>query len=71
MQINTKYSIGDKVYLHTDIEQDTHIITEIKLQGCSKHPLVVYELTLGHQSSEHYEIEITLEENKVLKYQKQ
>ncbi len=59
----TKYDHGDLVYLKTDIEQRARMVTQIKLAPTSH----VYELTFGTTVSEHYEIEISDQDDTVLK----
>ena len=55
MKINTRYDIGDIVYLKTDINQKERMVTAITITIGSH----VYSLSCGVDSSEHYEIEIT------------
>lgn len=58
MIIESKYDIGEIVYLKTDKEQSERIITAIMwTEG------IRYELKSGIVSNWHYEFEITVEKN--------
>lgn len=60
MVIDNKFSIGEIVYLVTDDEQKPRIVTYIKIKPGGS---VSYELTNGAFCSEHYEFELSAEEN--------
>lgn len=63
MTINNKFNLGDYVYITTDVEQKKHIITEIKIQpGC-----LIYQLSYKYESNFFHEIEISKEEDLLLK----
>lgn len=55
MIIETKYDIGDIVYLKTDINQKERMVTTIGITPGNH----VYTLSCGDDSSEHYEIELS------------
>lgn len=59
MMVESKYNLGDIVYLKTDKEQSQRMITSIAIRpmGCT------YELSLSTTVSWHYDFEFTLEEN--------
>lgn len=57
MVIDNKYNLGDIVYLITDEEQEKRIVTQIKLFPGG----LIYQLAIGNEHSEHYEIEISKE----------
>lgn len=59
MLIDTKYDFGDMVYLITDNEQRKRLITGITITPKG----LTYELSCGTTTSNHYEFEITEEEN--------
>lgn len=61
--IPVSYNIGEEVYLITDSEQETRIVTGILLKP---NKLVMYELACCEDISYHYAFEITKE--KQLKY---
>lgn len=56
MVIENKYNIGDYVKLITDVDEKPRIITEIRI--LSKVGLLVYELSCGTETSNHYDFEI-------------
>jgi len=59
MEINTKYDIGQIVFLATDEDQKARIITGIIIRpNC-----VIYYLTCCSEESTHYDIEFDLEKN--------
>ncbi len=60
MVIDNKYSIGDFVYLATDVEQTMRLITAITIYPGGH---LNYSLTLCTDTSEHYDFEITADEN--------
>ena len=55
MKINTRYDIGDIVYLKTDTNQKERMVTAIIITVGSH----AYSLSCGDDSSEHYDIEIS------------
>ena len=59
MLIDTKYDFGDMVYLITDNEQRKRLVTGITITTKG----LTYELSCGTITSNHYEFEITEEEN--------
>lgn len=63
MTIETRFDIGQLVYLVTDEDQDAHMVTKISLGGRQ----LMYELTLGTTSSMHYEFEISDQPDKLKK----
>lgn len=63
MIIDTKYAIGQTVYLKTDPDQAEKIITGINIRQTG----LSYELSFGHTSSWHYDFEITEEKDVVKK----
>lgn len=62
MIIDNRYNLGQTVYLLTDQEQLSRIVTFIKI--CPGN-IVCYELSCGSHSSEHYDMEISGEKNLV------
>lgn len=52
---STTYTHGDIVFLRTDPEQKPRMVTVIRLTPLQ----VVYELSCGADSSDHYDIEMT------------
>lgn len=63
MIYESKYNLGDIVYLKTDKEQNQRMITSISIRplGCA------YELSISTVTSWHYDFEFSYEENTVLK----
>lgn len=59
MVIESKYNIGDKVYLETDAEQNIRIVTGLNVRKTS----VSYNLSCGVYESTHYDFEITTEKD--------
>lgn len=57
MLIDNKFNIGDFVYLITDIDQDRRLITGLRISTNS----VLYQISIGSLTSEHYDFEITKE----------
>ena len=53
MTIVSDYSLGDIVYLKTDIDQKERIIVQMSIRPTG----TMYELGCGENSSWHYEIE--------------
>jgi len=64
MVIENKYEFGEMVYLVTDDEQKKRIVTAIKVYPSGQ---LLYELSCGTDNSDHYEFEISKEEDTVLK----
>lgn len=58
MTIETKYSIGDKVVLITDLEKQLRIVTGITVRG-AEHSYHIYELSgvsgVGHFIEQEFE----------------
>ena len=63
MRINTKYDLGQTVFLIHDKEQTPRMITSIGVNPGH----VVYQLSSGTSESRHYEMEISSEVNILLK----
>ncbi len=63
MRINNMFDIEQIVYLKTDEDQSARIVTMIQV---TKQELV-YQLSLGTNTSYHYEFEITEEPNLIKK----
>lgn len=61
--LESKYDIGDFVYIITDEEQKRRQITGINFRSTG----VVYEVFFGIQRSEHYDFEISDQPDVVLK----
>jgi hypothetical protein len=59
MLIDSKYSIGQKVFLTTDADQSGRLITAITVRQTG----LIYELSCGTTSSNHYDFEMSEEEN--------
>ena len=55
MLIDTKFKIGDAVYLQTDNEQQKRLVTGINIRPSG----LVYVLNCGTTESDHYELEIS------------
>lgn len=64
MVIDNKYEIEQTVYLKTDTEQLQRVVTAITIKPMD---LLVYELSCGRESSDHYEFEISDEMNVEIK----
>ena len=60
-----KLKIGDFVYLKTDIDQYKRMVTGYTVRDNSEN--VVYLLSFGEEETSHYECEISLEEDIILK----
>jgi hypothetical protein len=60
MVIDNKYDLGQIVFLKTDVEQNQRIVTTIKVGADGG---LIYQLALGKECSDHFEIEITENEN--------
>lgn len=57
MLIDTKFKIGDSVYLKTDVEQQKRLVTGYTIRDGS----ILYLLSLGTYESPHYDLEISEE----------
>lgn len=59
MKFESKYDLGQIVYLKTDIDQRERIITQIKFDptGC------IYKLALCTEETYHFDIEISTQRN--------
>jgi len=55
MLIDTKFNIGDTVYLQTDIDQKKRLVTGYYVRKTS----ISYLLSCGTDESTHYDFEIT------------
>ncbi len=64
MVIDNKFSIGECVYLKTDVEQNMRLVIEIAVMPGG---LVWYKLCLGTEVTEHYDFEISAEVNELIK----
>jgi hypothetical protein len=60
MKIDNKFEIGQQVYIKTDKDQSTRIVTSIQIRPNN---LLMYELGCGSQCSWHYDFEITEDQN--------
>lgn len=60
LTIDSKYELGQKVYLDTDTDQRPRIVTGIIIQPNSG---LLYQLSQGSMVSNHYECEISEEVN--------
>lgn len=60
MKIDNKFEIGQQVYIKTDKDQSTRIVTSIQIRPNN---LLMYELGCGSQSSWHYDFEISEDQN--------
>lgn len=65
MEINNKFNFEQIVYLKTDKDQQPRMVTGIYLRPDS----IQYTLHAGTTGTEHYEIEISAEENILFKVQ--
>ena len=63
MVVENEFSFGETVYLKTDKEQSPRIVTCIM---CYKAGELIYKLSCGTSSSEHYGYEVSKEVNVVL-----
>jgi hypothetical protein len=61
MTINTKFNIGDTVYLKTDPEQLERIVYAIDIRQTG----LLYSLCCGTNTSNHYDFEITTDKDVV------
>lgn len=62
MIIENKYDFGQTVYLVTDDEQRSRLVTGFRI--CN-HSEIIYYLSYGTIVSEHYDFEISSEKNYV------
>lgn len=60
MLIDNKFEISDIVYLITDEDQKKRVITAITILPDNK---LSYQLSCGHLASDHYEFEISDEQD--------
>lgn len=58
MIIETKYNLGDTVYIKTDVDQLERMITEICVKS---HNFLIYQLTHGIHCSWHSDFEFSSE----------
>lgn len=63
MMLQSKYDIGELLYILTDKEQELRQVTSIIFSGEG----IVYELSCGTSVSKHYEFELSKEVDEVLK----
>ena len=61
--IDNKFSIGQTVYLKTDIEQLPRIVYKFIVYRDS----ILYAVTQGVNESEHYDFEISKNKNELIK----
>lgn len=54
-----KFSIGDIVYLKTDVDQDPRMVTAMTLRQTG----IIYELSIDSRTSWHIDLEISTEKN--------
>lgn len=59
MLIDNKFNIGDKVYLETDSDQKSRIVTGINIRAAS----ITYALSCDVTESWHYDFEIAAEKD--------
>lgn len=64
MILDEKFSLGEIVYLNTDIEQYPRCVTGYKIRPGG---LIIYMLSCEGEETSHYDIEITKEKNQNLK----
>jgi len=65
MVIDNKYELGQIVYLVTDTDQQPRMITMFKIFPGSTS--IMYQLSFGREFSDHYDCEISTEENIAIK----
>jgi len=61
--MNIKYKIGEIVFLKTDVEQLPRMVTGILLRATN----YIYYLSNSTIETTHYEFEITMEINEIIK----
>lgn len=59
MKFESKYDIGQIVYLKTDIDQRERIVQEIKFDYAG----ALYTIMFGTETSYHYDIELSTQRN--------
>jgi len=59
MLIDSKFNIGDEVYLDTDVDQHCRLVTGLNIRATS----ISYNLSCGVVESTHYDFEITVEKD--------
>jgi hypothetical protein len=59
MEINNEFSIGQMVFLVTDLTQTPHIVIAIEVTGTGKKEEIVYILSLNGNLIRCYGIELT------------
>jgi len=59
MIIDTKYDIGDTVFLKTDYDQKERLVTRIQMTQGN----VMYEVSCGTENSWHYDFELATEKD--------
>lgn len=59
MMLESKYDIGQIVFLITDIDQRERLVVEIMIRQTG----VMYNLAHGSHNSWHYEMEMCIEKN--------
>jgi hypothetical protein len=64
MTIKNKYELEEQVYLRTDPDQSVRLVTGIFVKPGN---VLLYELSCGDETSDHYDFEISKEEDTVLK----
>lgn len=62
MIIDTKHAIGDIVYLKTDIDQYARMVTGMVVRAHG----IIYELSLADRTSNHFDFELSIEENAIM-----
>ena len=66
--LNLKYDIESIVYLVTDEDQRARMIVRVDVRkDNNKNYMVMYELSLGSESSWHYDYEFTSDKNVLTK----
>lgn len=66
MIISTETNLTDIVYLKTDSDRNTRLVTGIWVMGIPGHLTVKYELTCGDRSSWHFDYEFTKDKNEII-----
>lgn len=62
MMLETKYNMGQEVYLKTDSDQKKRMVTGMLIRGNN----VQYDLACGSSSSWHFEFEVAPEKDMVV-----
>ena len=60
--LDNKFSIGDRVYLETDVDQQVRIVTGLYFRKDT----LTYGLSCGTTESWHYDFEICVEKNVII-----